>query len=143
MAFRQSAVESVGLMEAGIWHGKSVLVTGHTGFKGSWLALCLLELGAKVTGFALPPNSSPSHWNLLHLDVSDNRGDVRDFDHVSSVFEQAQPEIVFHLAAQPLVRRSYRDPLETWSTNVMGTVHVIEACYRTESVRAIVVVTTD
>jgi CDP-glucose 4,6-dehydratase len=130
-------------MEPRVWQGKSVLITGHTGFKGSWLALCLLELGAKVTGFALPPKSSPNHWALLRLDASDNRGDVRDFDRVSSVFAQSQPEIVFHLAAQPLVRRSYRDPLETWSTNVMGTAHVLEACRRTESVRAIVVVTTD
>jgi CDP-glucose 4,6-dehydratase len=143
LAFWQGTLEGLGLMEARVWQGKSVLVTGHTGFKGSWLALCLMELGAKVTGFALPPNSSPSHWNLLRLDVPDNRGDIRDFDRLSSVFAQSQPEIVFHLAAQPLVRRSYRDPLETWSTNVMGTVHVLEACRRTESVRAIVVVTTD
>ncbi|MBN1396058.1 MAG: CDP-glucose 4,6-dehydratase [Pirellulales bacterium] len=130
-------------MDAGVWRGRSVLITGHTGFKGSWLALWLSESGAKVNGFALPPNSTPNHWDLLRLDASDNRGDVRDFDRLSSVFARTRPEIVFHLAAQPLVRRSYRDPLETWSTNVLGTANVLEACRRTESVRAVLAVTTD
>lgn len=130
-------------MRPDFWKDRSVLVTGHTGFKGSWLALWLSELGTKVTGFALPPKSSPNHWDLLRLDASDNRGDIRDFASVLSAFARAQPEIVFHLAAQPLVRRSYHEPLETWSTNVMGTAHVLESCRQTASVRAIVVVTTD
>lgn len=128
---------------ANVYQGKRVLLTGHTGFKGSWLALWLQELGAEVTGIALPPPSQPNHWDLLELSLSDYRCDVRDFDAIQKCFHETQPEIVFHLAAQPLVRRSYRNPLETWSTNVMGTANVLEACRQTPSVRAIVVVTTD
>lgn len=128
---------------AGAYAGRRVLVTGHTGFKGSWLALWLADLGADVTGLALPPNSSPNHWDLLHLDIADHRVDIRDAGAIARLFANAQPEIVFHLAAQPLVRRSYRDPLETWSTNVMGTAHVLEASRQTTSVRAVVVSTTD
>ena len=120
-----------------------MFISGHTGFKGSWLALWLSEMGADVTGLALPPESSPNHWDLLHLDVVDESGDILDFALVSSAIFRAQPEIVFHLAAQPIVRRSYADPLVTWSTNVLGTAHVLEASRQTESVRAIVVVTTD
>jgi CDP-glucose 4,6-dehydratase len=123
--------------------GRRVLITGHTGFKGSWLSLWLTELGANVTGLALSPNSSPNHWDLLHLDVADHRADIRDASAVAGLFAQSKPEIVFHLAAQPLVRRSYRDPLETWSSNVMGTAHMIEASRQTSSVRAVIVITTD
>ncbi|MFA6241274.1 MAG: CDP-glucose 4,6-dehydratase, partial [Candidatus Hydrogenedentales bacterium] len=130
-------------MKPDFWRGRSVLLTGHTGFKGSWLALWLTELGAKVTGFALPPKTSPNHWDLLRLNIPDHHGDIRDFNRVLSVFSEAQPELVIHMAAQPLVRRSYQDPLETWSTNVMGTTHVLEACHLTPSVRAVMVVTTD
>lgn len=131
-------------MKPNSWRDRSVLITGHTGFKGSWLALWLSELGAKVTGFALAPESSSNHWDALHLDaVTDNRGDIRDFNCLLQVFTQAQPEIVFHLAAQPLVRRSYNDPIETWTTNVTGTAHLLECCRQTASVRAIVVITTD
>lgn len=126
-----------------IYHKRKVLLTGHTGFKGSWLSLWLSELGAEVTGIALSPEASPNHWDLLQLDISDNRVDIRNYSDVSGVFTAAQPEIVFHLAAQPLVRRSYSEPLETWSTNVMGTAHVLEACRKTQSVRSVVVVTTD
>lgn len=122
---------------------RKVLLTGHTGFKGSWLALWLKELGAEVTGLALPPDTSPNHWSLLGLDMKDHHDDIRDFRAVSRVFAESRPEIVFHLAAQPLVRRSYRDPLESWSTNVMGTANVLEASRLSSSVRAIVVVTTD
>lgn len=123
--------------------GRRVLLTGHTGFKGSWLALWLCQLSAQVEGVALPPETSPNHWDLLGLDIPDHRLDIRDSAAVAAVFAQSQPELVFHLAAQPLVRRSYREPLVTWSTNVMGTAHVLEACRQTPSVRAIVVVTTD
>ncbi|MGY2180164.1 CDP-glucose 4,6-dehydratase [Pseudomonas agarici] len=125
------------------YRGRRVLLTGHTGFKGSWLATWLCELGAQVTGFGLAPESVPAHWDLLNNPLVDWRGDIRDQAVVRSAFEQAQPEIVFHLAAQALVRRSYRDPLESWSTNVMGTANVLEACRQTPSVRAVVVITTD
>lgn len=127
----------------GAYRGKRVLLTGHTGFKGSWLALWLHEMGAEVTGIALQPQSQTNHWDLLSLPIDDRRIDIRDFEALQRVFKDKQPEIVFHLAAQPLVRRSYRDPLETWSTNVMGTANVLEACRQNPSVRAIVVITTD
>ena len=118
-------------------------MTGHTGFKGSWLCLWLHALGAEITGLALDPPSKPSHWEMLKLPVKDHRVDIRDETEVARVFAAARPEIVFHLAAQPLVRRSYRDPVSTWGTNVMGTVHVLEAVRHTSGVRAVVVVTTD
>lgn len=130
-------------MFANIYRGKRVLVTGHTGFKGSWLSLWLHELGAEVIGISLSPESQPNHWGLLNLAMNDQRHDIRDISAVHLVFEAARPEIVFHLAAQPLVRRSYRDPLETWSTNVMGTANLLEACRQSSGVRAIVAITTD
>lgn len=126
-----------------IYQNRRVLLTGHSGFKGSWLALWLQEMGADVTGLALAPETEPSHWALLGLPLQTHRVDIRDFAIMREVVQKTQPEIIFHLAAQPLVRRSYRDPLETWSTNVMGTANVLEACRQTDSVRAIVVVTTD
>lgn len=126
-----------------LYRNRKVLVTGHTGFKGSWLSLWLTELGAELSGLALPPETTPSHWYLLNLGISEDHTDIRNYAKVVSCLEQAKPEIVFHLAAQPLVRRSYRDPLETWSTNVIGTANLLEACRQTPSVRAIVVITTD
>ncbi len=127
----------------GAYQGRKVLVTGHTGFKGSWLVLWLKELGAEVTGVALDPDTTPNHWDLLQLQVDDRRLDIRQADSLQAVFTDTKPEIVFHLAAQPLVRRSYADPLTTWSTNVVGTANVLEACRHCPSVKAIVVVTTD
>jgi CDP-glucose 4,6-dehydratase len=126
-----------------IYRGRRALITGHTGFKGSWLALWLQELGALITGIALAPTTTPNHWNMLALDADDRRLDICDATALATIVAAAQPEIVFHLAAQPLVRRSYREPLETWSTNVMGTANLLEACRQTKSVRAIVVITTD
>lgn len=125
------------------FEGRRVLLTGHTGFKGSWLALWLQESGAHVIGIALPPESAPSHWELLKLDVESHCVDVRDADALASAVGAARPEIVLHLAAQPLVRRSYRQPLETWSTNVMGTANLLQACRDQPQLRGIVVVTTD
>ena len=137
-------MESVGVKQFGdIYRGRRVLVTGHTGFKGSWLALWLTDLGAEVTGISLPPPTSPNHWDLLGLAIAERRLDIRDASAITRVVSQAQPEVVFHLAAQSLVRRSYRDPLETWSTNVVGTANLLDACRQTGSVRAVVVVTSD
>ena len=126
-----------------IYQGKRVLITGHTGFKGSWLTLWLKELGASITGIALSPETSPNHWNLLNLEIHEYREDIRAADKLRKIVLESRPEIVFHLAAQPLVRRSYRDPLETWSTNVMGTANLLDACRQCPSIMAIVVITTD
>jgi len=128
----------------GAYTGRRVLVTGHTGFKGSWLCLWLKALGARVTGLALAPSTEPSHWSLLGLDqVEDLRVDLRDATEVRRSLEKAQPEIVFHLAAQPLVRRSYNEPELTFATNVMGLVNLLQAVRGCPSVRALVNVTTD
>ncbi len=125
------------------YRGSRVLITGHTGFKGSWLAYWLKELGADVSGISLDPDTQPNHWDQLNLAIGDFRLDIRDADKVNAAIEEISPDVVFHLAAQSLVRRSYRDPLENWSSNVMGTAHVLEACRHVDSVKAVVAVTTD
>lgn len=126
------------------FQGKNVLVTGHTGFKGSWLALWLQRLGAHVTGVALPPTTEPSLHALTHHPSSISRFcDIRDASALSAIVAEAKPEIVFHLAAQALVRASYRNPLDTFSSNVMGTAHLLDALRGLDSVRVAVMVTTD
>lgn len=132
-------------MNPSFWHGKRVLVTGHTGFKGSWLCLWLQKMGARVTGLSLPPEGAPNLFELGRVAQGmDSRfADVRDMAAVQATVRESQPEIVFHLAAQALVRRSYRDPVETFATNVMGTAHVLEAVRCSGSVRVCVIVTTD
>jgi CDP-glucose 4,6-dehydratase len=125
--------------------GKRVLVTGHTGFKGSWLCVALKELGADVTGYALPPEGADSHFELLELEKSIRHviGDIRDGGKLQTVFDDARPEIVFHLAAQALVRRSYDEPKLTFDTNVAGSVNVLEAVRNTPSVKSFVYITSD
>ena len=127
---------------SGIYKNKTVLVTGHTGFKGSWLCLWLQEMGANVIGYSLEAPTTPNHIDLLDLDIVSVIGDIRDLDALNKTFEQYNPEIVFHLAAQPLVRLSYENPIETYETNVMGTLKVLESC-RQNDVKAIVNITSD
>lgn len=150
MAVRQSAMEKmVGDTAAALHHafsGRSIFITGHTGFKGSWLTLWLARMGARVAGYALPPDTQPSLFELAHIENVLERhvlADVRDFAQLQSAMHASAPEIVFHLAAQPLVRKGFREPLETWSTNVMGTVNVLEAARSCPGIKAVVVVTTD
>lgn len=127
------------------WSGKKVLVTGHSGFKGSWLCLWLEQMGAEVYGFSLPRDDSNKMFDLCKVDgcVSSVWGDVRDLALLHKMFKEVQPEIVFHMAAQPLVRASYDNPVDTYSTNIMGTVNLLEAVRREDCVRAVVNVTTD
>jgi len=126
-----------------IYRGKRVLVTGHTGFKGSWLALWLKELGAEMMGYSLPCTTVPSHLDLLKLGTREVLGDILDTELLEKTFADFQPEIVFHLAAQPLVRESYRIPALTFSTNVTGSVNVYEAARKAGSTKAVVSITTD
>ena len=132
-------------MNAAFWQGKKVFLTGHTGFKGAWLALWLQELGAEVTGFSLAPPTDPSLFELAS--VADGmvslEGDIRDIAALQQALADVRPDIVLHLAAQSLVRPSYKDPIETYSTNVMGSLNVLEAVRQTGGVRAVVMVTTD
>jgi CDP-glucose 4,6-dehydratase len=128
-----------------IYKNRKILVTGHTGFKGSWLSMILSWLGADVYGYALKPNTDPNLFELAKLDqvVKSTIGDIRDFDKLSGTLEKIQPEIIIHLAAQPLVIESYRNPRETYEVNVMGTVNILEASRFTKNVRVILNVTTD
>ncbi len=127
------------------WHGKRVLLTGHTGFKGSWLALWLQQAGADVVGFALAPDTEPSLFELARVGegMTSILGDLRDPEAVRSAVAEHQPQIVLHLAAQAIVRESYANPVDTYATNVMGTVHLLEAIRRHPGARVVVVVTSD
>ena len=133
------------LVTKSFWRGKRVGITGHTGFKGSWLSCWLLDLQANVFGFALPPEWDPSLFNQLCLnrDIDHTVADVRDAKLLGQWLERVQPDILFHLAAQPLVRRSYREPLLTWQTNVLGTVILLEALSNLKHACTVVIVTTD
>ena len=146
MERKESVMESMVAFNSlfgGIYKGKKVLVTGHTGFKGSWLVQWLQMLGADVYGYALEAPSTPDHLSLLKLDIKYLESDIRSLDTLKAFFNLVQPEIVFHLAAQAIVRASYDDPVETFSTNVMGALNVFEACRKAKSVKAIVNVTSD
>lgn len=143
MVFGQCTLEKLVKMFRNVYSDCRVLITGHTGFKGSWLAMWLEMLGAKVTGISLPAETSPNHWELLNLDCASLQVDIRDEGRLRQAIAGIEPDVVFHLAAQPLVRRSYRAPLETWGTNVIGTANLLDACRNVERLAAIVVVTTD
>lgn len=132
-------------MNPDFWRGRHVFVTGHTGFKGGWLCLWLQHLGARVTGYSLPAPTQPSLFEVAGVaqGMTSILGDVRDGARLAQAMAEAAPEIVIHMAAQPLVRRSYVDPVETYSTNVMGTVNLLEAVRKAPSVRAVINVTTD
>ncbi len=127
---------------SGIYNNKTVLVTGHTGFKGSWLVYWLKKMGANVVGYSLEPPTTPNHISLLELDIISVMGDIKDQEKLNKVFDMYNPDIVFHLAAQSLVRKSYLNPIETYETNVLGTLKVFEAS-RKYDVKAIVNITSD
>lgn len=150
MGLRQGAMEDLAMSvllnpSPGFWKGKRILLTGHTGFKGGWLAFWLRRLGAEVTGISLPPATTPNLFMLARIEAlgQSHYCDIRDATKVAALIRISQPEIVFHLAAQPLVRASYRDPLVTFATNIQGTANVLDALRPLDSVRAVVAVTTD
>ena len=147
MAKQQSTLEgmAIGKVHTHFWKGKRVFITGHTGFKGSWLSLWLQQMGAEVKGFSLTPPTNPSLFVEAKVaqQMQSEIGDIRDFSKLSESIRTFNPDILLHLAAQPLVRLSYKEPIETYSTNVMGTVNVLEASRYASQLKAIVVITTD
>ena len=134
-----------GRFDPEFYKGKRVFVTGHTGFKGSWLCKILANAGAEVTGYSLNPPTDPSLFEIAGIenDIHSVIGDIRDFDALKAAFDKAQPEIVLHLAAQPIVRDSYKDPHYTYETNVMGTVNLLECVRQSNCVKSVLNVTTD
>jgi len=145
MGEQKRSVEGL-VMDKSFWKGKKVLLTGHTGFKGSWMSLWLNELGAEVSGFSLVPETSPSMFILADIEQkmkSHHIGDIRNIDAIKTVVKECNPEIIIHMAAQPLVLRSYDDPVESYMTNVIGTANVFEAARECSELKAIVNITTD
>lgn len=132
-------------MNQSFWKDKNVFLTGHTGFKGSWLSLWLSSLGARVTGFALNPETTPNLFDLVNVkkDITSVIGDIRDLSQVRKALDSANPDIVIHMAAQPIVRYSFENPVETYATNVMGTVHLLEAIRFSKNIRAVLNITSD
>lgn len=138
-------MDDFGFIKEKFYKNRKVLITGHTGFKGTWLCRILFNMGAIVTGYSLEPPTQPNLFSMADIEnkMTSIIGDVRDFEHLQNVFTEAQPEIVFHLAAQPIVRESYKEPRYTYETNVMGTVNVLECVRQTPSVKSFLNVTTD
>jgi CDP-glucose 4,6-dehydratase len=133
-------------MSSPFWNGKRVFLTGHTGFKGGWLALWLAKMGAKVSGFALAPSTDPNLFELAGVEAdaaASTIADIRDREALAVAMTAADPEVIFHLAAQPLVRESYADPVGTYATNVLGTAHLLDAARLQPNLKAVVVITTD
>lgn len=141
----ESVVRNKEVLNLDFWKSKRVLLTGHTGFKGSWMSLALLRLGAEVQGISLSPNTTPSLFDVLGLSkhIKHKVSDIRNIEEINTIMQSFQPEIVIHMAAQPLVRKSYDDPIETYSTNVMGTVNLLHSAQLSKSLLSTVVVTTD
>ena len=133
------------MIQSTFWNKKKVLITGHTGFKGGWLSTWLLNMGAEVVGYALQPDSEPCFFTLCGLsqEMESVIGDVRNKERLQGIMNTHKPEIVFHLAAQPFVRYSYKEPVDTFATNVMGTVHLLEAVRQNPSVNVVIIVTSD
>ena len=125
------------------YKGRKTFITGHTGFKGSWLSLWMDLLGARLTGYSLPPPTDPNHYDLINLRIESFIGDINNREMLSDALRQTKPSIVFHLAAQPSVLYSYTNPLETFKTNILGTANLLEICRQIESIRAIIIITTD
>ena len=142
-------MENLVTFSSSFWRNRRVLVTGHTGFKGSWLLLWLHKLGAKIWGFSLEPNTNPNLFSQIASDMPPGEswyheiGDIRDKLSLDELIQSIQPEVVFHMAAQPLVRRSYENPIETWSTNVIGSLNVLESLKLVKNKCSVVMVTTD
>ena len=122
---------------------KKILITGHTGFKGSWLSLWLSMIGADLYGISLKPKTQDDHFNFIKTDIESHFTDIRDYSNIKKIITTINPDLIFHLAAQPLVRESYQSPLDTWNTNVMGTAHILDVARGCESLKGVVVVTSD
>lgn len=144
MEFRSCALEGL-VMNPHFWKNKNILITGHTGFKGSWLSIWLKTLGANITGYSLPPPTNPSLFELAKVfeNMNSIEGDVRNLDDVMAAFKKNSPEILIHMAAQPLVVKSYEDPYNTYTTNMLGTLNILEAVRHSESIKTVIIVTSD
>jgi CDP-glucose 4,6-dehydratase len=138
-------VEGVGMMNLSFYKGKKVFIAGHTGFKGSWMCKVLTQLGAEVTGYALEPPPEQNVFTIAHIasDIYSIIGDIRDLGALQNAVKLANPDVIIHMAAQPLVRESYKNPVLTYQTNVMGTVNILEAAWNCDNLQAFLNVTTD